>query len=800
MSLRMWQRRVVRVWRRRPLLSVGVVVTLAGAIALSVTMAAVLEAVSRRATVFPAAADIVVPRDPSPEPGYEGHTIPVTSYAEWRAASPHYQQLVAYQAGELTVASDVRTELVRAVRFSGDLFEALQVLAAAGRLPGRRDEEQQPCAAVLTTRFATTLSGSASQAIDQSILVDGRACVVVGVVDDRFAFPAPETAVFVLMPPRPEVVRRQDGSINVGVRAVQVFGRVKHGVQRDELQAEAARYFSDDAAVASLEDFLTLPYQRTLELLRTSSLAVLVVGVFNVAVLLGATAVQRLREWALKGALGASRRDLWREALLECLILCVPAALLGMGVAYGVIRALALRGPTELVGAQLSLTTLWAWLGVSVGLAAVASVPAWWQASRSGVHVVLSLVMSGVTAAGAPLLARRVMPAILVVQVCVSIVLVAVSLTFADALHRILTADRGFAADDAVVVPTFQVTGAPLAVYLAELTAIQRELSARPGTVASLAVDLPVPHIARAVSLWGDEDSRGIMVYREGAPYRLALVGAQYFHVLRTPMLVGRDFTDADTAGSPPVVVVSRSFAEHEFGSATAALGQRWDPGSRLLSGPATIVGVAADVTRSQWDTRGPAVVYANIGQVTPAAAASQPALARTIVIVRGLPRSLISDVIREYASRLHTGTIWTVWDARRQEVASTLVYVAAAGAFAGVTLLLIAVGVFAVTAEHMHRRRPEMAVRQAVGASPLRAASHVARSLARWWILATVLGAMSAAWVSRTVIVGEPVDTRVVWIVAASVLVVTAAMGLAVIGPARRAVAIQPAQLLRHD
>jgi ABC-type lipoprotein release transport system permease subunit len=75
-----------------------------------------------------------------------------------------------------------------------------------------------------------------------------------------------------------------------------------------------------------------------------------------------------------------------------------------------------------------------------------------------------------------------------------------------------------------------------------------------------------------------------------------------------------------------------------------------------------------------------------------------------------------------------------------------------------------------------------------------------VARSLTRWWIVATVLGALSAAWVSRAVIVAAPVDARVAWIVAASVLVVTGAMGAAVIGPARRAVAIQPAQLLRHD
>src|SRR5690606_36740772 len=102
----------------------------------------------------------------------------------------------------------------------------------------------------------------------------------------------------------------------------------------------------------------------------------------------------------------------------------------------------------------------------------------------------------------------------------------------------------------------------------------------------------------------------------------------------------------------------------------------------------------------SQWDTRGPHVVYANIGQVTAAAAASQPALARTIMIVRGLPRSRITGVLGQHDSNLHMGSIWTVWDARRQEVAATLVYVVAAGAFAGVTLLLIALGVFAVTAE----------------------------------------------------------------------------------------------------
>jgi predicted permease len=799
MAVGTWLRKALRVWRRRPILSIGVVLTLGGAIALGVAMTTVVDAVARRASIFPNADDVVVMHDPSPEPGAHGETIPITAYAEWRATSVHFQEFAAYQIAEVPASADSRTEVVRAVRFSGTLFDVLGVTPIAGRLPGRGDEQAQPCSAVLTRRFATALFGGAPQAIQQNLILEKTVCSVAGVIDDRYAFPSPETMVFTVVAPRADVVRQPDGRVSVSIPQVRVIGTPKTGVARDQLRAEAAQYFSHDAVVNTLRASMAVSYRRTLELLRVSSFAVLAVAVLNVAALLAAAAVERVREWAVKGVLGASPRDLWRESFFESAVLCLPATALGLAVAYGIVRFLTAHGPTELMDATISLWTVTLWLAVSVGLTVTASLPAWWQASRSRVVEGTAIGTAGATAGGATVLARRLMPAIVVVQVCTSMVLVAVSLTFATSVYTTLTRDRGFSADDVAVIPTFRLVSTPVDAYLGELTAIQRTLAEGPGAVASLAVDLPVPHISRAVSFAGDQESRGTLVFRDGQPYRLALVGAQYFELMRTPILVGRDFTSQDSISTPPVAIVSRTFAQRQFGGMTNALGQTWDIG-RLLTGSATIVGVAADVTRSVWDYNDIPTVYVSIGQLAGAAEASQPALERTILIVRGLPLARVHEAIRQHASGMNTGTAWTVWDARMQEVAVTFIYLAAAGAFAVVTLLLITIGVFAVTAEQVHRRRPELAVRQAVGASPLRAACSVGVFILRWWALATVLGAGLGAYVSSVAMSSDESTARILGVAVVSVCVVTGTMLAALVVPARRALSIQPARLLRTD
>jgi predicted permease len=332
-------------------------------------------------------------------------------------------------------------------------------------------------------------------------------------------------------------------------------------------------------------------------------------------------------------------------------------------------------------------------------------------------------------------------------------------------------------------------------VQLAQLT---NELGALPGvTAAAQTMGLPAGQYGSNSSY--AVPSRGQAFGQPGLPWAIfSLAGPGYFKTMHIPLLQGRDVTAADTYGSEPVAVISASLARQSFGN-------RNPLGQQIICGMdhdsmrgATIVGVVGDVRQdSPADDPTPAL-YMPLAQ--------HPYLANEVEIVlktASLPAALI-PVVRQsvLATDASIATKFTTMDdalaaaTEPQQLRSELLT-----AFAGLALLLAAVGMYSVTSYTVAQQVREIGIRMALGADRATVAREVMAVAARSGLLGIGLGVLVSLLSSRVLsrfLVGVPALDPVSYGVAAAVLIAAAA--LAALVPARRAASTEPMVALRTE
>ncbi len=797
-------RLAARSWTRRPALAVAVVASLGLSIALGIAMSAILDTVRRQATVFPNGPELVRAMRLKIEQPQSDETLPAPAYAQWRAETKGFASIAAYQQVEsvLDVGSGRRLR-VHLARVSGNLFETLGVLPTMGRGLRIADEGVTPCASIVTQRLAARFFGDARASIDRSINIDGESCRIVGVVADRYAFPSAVADVFIPLNPGVMFTKDARGRISVSIAQVRIIGRPRQDFHRDMLITEASRYFEGPADVVSFGNALTASYRRTLEVLWLCSLVVLTVAVFNVSAVMATHAVTRLGEWGVKGALGASRRAIWAETVRESAVVCLFGTVVGFALAFEAVTVLRTHGPRELASATVSWQTSAVWLVLTVVLVGATSAPAWWQASKLAK---LWLPAGDMRTAGAAVRSPATAflgPVLLIAQLGCAVGLISVTLLFAATLHQTLFVERGFAADDVVMVPTYKTDGASsFADYARRVEAAARVLVASaPGTEVAIATDVPVPTAQRAFSMRAEDEAHGVVMHGDLGSARVAAVGPGYFRIMRIPVLAGREFMSGDTRAGQPVAIVSASLAHAWFGSPSAALGKTMRVSA--LDGLATVIGIAGNVRRSVWDTNELPVLYVPYAQL-----AERPAVASggrdLLLLFKGWPVSKRPDsvlaLIERGAPELQVGPPRSVLRARLQEAEQSATYLGVAAVFTAVTVLLVALGVFGATSHLVARRSGELAIRQALGATPREARRTIVMTVLKWWLIAVVVGVFTSATGAKIVSVWQAgLAPMTIWIVAYSLLVASVTLVLAAWLPLRQASRVEPALLMRR-
>ena len=743
-----------------------------------------------------------------------GREFDNSSYPDFQdlaAQSKTLTGVYGYHLEPLSVALGGRdgSERVYATIVSGNYFQVLGVRPQVGRLL-TPDDDRAPGASpvtVLSDRLWRRRFEGDPSIVGRTIALNGTSFTVLGVAPAGFrgtAILSPDLWAPLTM--SPEIEPGRPWQPIRGGSWILMGGRLAPGVSLGEAQAEIdviARRLeetypeSNEGVGWRLMRAAPVPGEMStyvgafMGILGAIVGLVLIVASINIAGMMLARAVARRRETAVRLALGASRRHLVRQLLVESSAVFLIGGGAGLVLAAWLTRLLLALLPSVPVPLALSLPlnlrTVLFGLGVTA-IAAVATglVPAL-QASRP--HLVESLKLDPDTGFGR----FRLRQALVAAQVAGSVLLIVVAGLFGRALGRASSIDPGF---DAAHVDVVRLD---LSLARHDATtgpAFLREVIARvevlPGVESvSAAIDLPLDGGRIG---YGD-------VRAEGKPEEETIglddwnfVEPGYFRTLRKPLLRGRDFTQADVRGRTEVAIVNEAAAER--------LWPGEDPiGRRLVrttgDGPRSVEVVGVEKTGNYVWLNEPPRPFLYL----PWAQAYEP---RVALLVR-TSGTTVAPAVRALVTEMNPNL--PIVGTTTLEEASTLALLPQrlAGGLAGslglVALLIAGLGVYGVTAYSVARRTREFGIRVALGAGPrdvLRLVLGQAAAMTATGLAAGLLLALGSTRLLASLLLGVGAADPLTYGLAALVFGVLSLAASFV--PARRALAVQPSIALRSE
>ncbi|MPZ18334.1 MAG: FtsX-like permease family protein [Luteitalea sp.] len=532
-------------------------------------------------------------------------------------------------------------------------------------------------------------------------------------------------------------------------------------------------------------------------LLMGMTVLVLLIACANVANLQLARATARVREVAVRTAMGASRTQLVRQFLTESCLLAVAGGALGISVAYWTQRAILVSLPPWTGIQDLELTSLdhrvlFFCLGLSVLTGILFGLFPALQASKTDLTSCLKDQAGQISSTGRGNVFQKTL---IVAQVAVSLLLLISAGLFAGTLVNVARIDPGIRADHLM---TFSL-GPKLHGYTDERIAqLHEQLTSRlsriPGVVlvsSAWAAVITGSTSRMRISVEGYTPPSG-----GSAKSNYNRVGADYFRTMGTPLIAGREFTRADNTAAPPVAIVNEAFVQ-QFLPNQDPLGRHLGSGSDEAL-PTTIVGVVENAKFSRMREDTTPTFYRPLRQSDEWDSLSFY-LRTTIPPESTLP--LIRHHLAALDSSLAIGEAKTMQAQIEESLFAERILSFLTGTVAGLAVLLAAIGVYGVLAYNVARRTREIGIRMALGADAGDVRALVVREVAVMLVVGTVIGLASAAAASQLVqsfLYGlQPWDVLTYALaVAALWLVALAAAGI----PARRATSVDPTVALRYE
>ena len=763
-----------------------------------------------------------------------------------REETPEFEEITAFQAGGARLSvrrqeADTTPRPLRSEYVTGNYFSTLGVNAFTGRVfTATDDRPAAPPAVVLSYHVWQGTYGGDPGIVGAALVVEGHPFTVVGVTPPGFfgetLRPDPPD---LWIPLQHEPLINGDTSIlRQPISAwLRVIGRLRPGATTDGISARLTgvlrQWMQHDAGyppnwmpdvVRTLNQqvvdvvpagagvgIMKEQYGRSLRILLGVCGLVLLIACANVANLLLARAVARRGQTAIRLAIGASRRQIVTEALVEAVLLALAGAIAGLVVAVATARlllALAFSGATILPidtnpsPVVLAFATVLALVtGIVFGAA-----PAWFATRTDPID---ALRGAGRAIGDRSSFARN---ALLVVQATLSVVLVAGSAMLARSLGNLEGQDFGYEIDDRVLV----ALNRPPATYTAErLTALYRDLEERlnrlPGIRgAGLALYNPLT------------DNWGELVLVAGHPPPAAgeqagaswdRVSAHYLQNLGVKLARGRYFTEADTETSQNVAVVNEAFVKRFFKPGEDPLDQHFGLNVPEHVNTFRIVGVVRDAKFAGFALDRPALpmFFVPLAQTVDYAhdlmkrIEFQSHFVRGLLLVTNTPTGMLEPQIKRVLAEADSNLTLTSVRTLRQQVERSFdqqrAVAGLAGLFGGVALVLAAIGLYGVTDYSVARQTNEIGIRMALGADRGKVLGIVLRGAFRRVLAGLVLGlplAVAAGYLLSAQLYGVSYwDPAALGAAAASL---AAAAFVASIVPAARAAAIAPMNALRAE
>jgi predicted permease len=776
---------------RRPGLALTVVFTLALGIGANSAIFSAVDTVLLKPLPYPHAERLVAVHETNPSRQDLTSFVAPARIEDWNRLSRAFDALAGAYPENATETTGALPERVRVVRTSPRFFAVFGVPAALGRVPTDAEERAGgPAAMVLSDGFWRRRFAADPSVIGRTLVLGDESWVVVGVMPPSFRYPTADTEAWIPAQFSDSLMRIRQA------RFYRAVGRLRAGVtpqQAEEelgaVQARLGEQFPETdrgwgARVAPLQEEQVGGVRRSLWLLFAAVLLVMLAACANVACLLLADGSRREHEMAVRFALGASRRRVVRELLMEGLVLALAGAGLGLALAHwavGALRAAAVDLPraAELaVDPRLLAFTLALALLTTIAFALAPAL----QATRK--DVAERLARGGRSAAGGRQRLQRVLVA---AQVMTAVVLLAGSGLLVRSFARLQRVAPGF---DPAHVLAFRMSAGwgerGEGVTQRQRRTLER-LAAIPGvTSAGLSTVLPATEeLPPAEFTIAGRDAREALFsgWRQ--------VSAGYFETMRIPVLAGTTCRDDPRKDAPREYVVNRAFADAFF-PGESPLGKEI-----VYRAPVRIVGVVADV-REQGLAHAP--------EPTVYACGLMPFWPDPFHLVRVDPRrpadlGAIRGAMREIEPGRAVYSAATLVESLDGSLVRPRIHAALFAAFAAMTLLLAAIGLYGMLAQYVAGRRRDIGVRMAVGARPAQVLAHVLRPAAVVIGAGVGLGLAAALALARfmaALIFGIPAHDPATFAAVPLVLGTIAAAAAAV--PARRAVRLDPVQALREE
>ncbi|MFZ0617956.1 MAG: ABC transporter permease [Candidatus Acidiferrales bacterium] len=740
------------------------------------------------------------------------------NFQDWQRSAGSFQQVAALRWQDYDLTSPGTPEHALGENVSANFFTTLGVELALGRNFSRQEDQRggAPVVIVSNRLWKNRLSGRA-QELGKPVTLNGVDYTIVGVLPPGFRFGDDEVDVYtplgqgdpLMLDPRGAPAILSIARLKPSVSIAQAQAEMSAIQARlEQLYPDANRGLGTD--VVPLKRVMVGDVSGTLLLLLGAVGLVLLIACANIANLLLARSVARTREFAIRLALGASRKRVARQLLTESTLLSVIGAGLGLAIAkWGVAPVLAAvpgglpRSENIGINASVLLFTL----GVSIAVGIVFGLAPALKTSKIDLHTSLKEGGRGTTSAH-----HRVQNSFVIVQIALTLVLLVGAGLLFRTIRQMWDSNTGF---DTQHVITFKVSFSPsLTKTAASMRAAYRQLLERVGAIPGVqAVDftyiVPLVGEDNVAPFWIGSQKPALV---QAAPRMMVFdTGPDYLRAMGIPLVRGRFFTQEDTTKSPCVAAIDTVFANTYF-RGQDPLGQGLNFGWTPPWGPCRIVGVVGHVR--QWglgdeSSFTQAQAYYPLYQIPDEWVIGSQGFPTTAILVRtSLPAAAlipaVKNVVYEIGKDQPVYDVRTMQDIATESMSSQRFPMILLEIFASLALLLASIGIYGVISYTVSQRVHEIGIRMALGAERRDVFRMIIGQGLRLAFAGLAIGIAAAAILTRLlssftnllygVRAGDPAT-----FVGVAVMLALVALAACYI-PARRAMRVEPMEALRYE
>jgi putative ABC transport system permease protein len=692
---------------------------------------------------------------------------------------------------------------------SASLFDLLGVQPMLGRV--FRADDNQPgktSVAILSYPLWQQRFGGDRNVVGKRIMLDGVSIEVVGVMPERFSYPAGRM-LWTPLEYSDDFTMKQRGAWYLNA-----IGRTRPGVSVEQVKAEVetigaqlAKQYPDSnegvgMSAMPLHEAMVGDVRKAMYVLLGAVGFVLLIACVNVANLLLARAAARESEIAVRTALGAGRGRLVRQLLTESLILSIVGGLLGLLLAvWGVEALVALepQGIPRLADVGVDPVVIAFTIGLAVVTGLLFGVFPAFQSTRSGLASTLKESGRGTLSSRS---GSRMRTTLVVTEVALAVTLLAGAGLLIRSFTRLASVDPGFKVAPALA---FDLT-LPEARYKEEPQQVSffdellPKLEALPGVQGAAAV-MALPLSGNSFVLTFEVAGRPALPPSQQPAMQIRVATTRYFDMIGIPLKRGRLFTDADKIGTTPVVLITETAAKQYFPNEDP-IGKRitlgWGRGPGKPRAGGDVVGIVGDVKDGGLAEADPPQLYMPYRQ--------WPVQSMSVMLKTAVPPGSIGEAARRTVysvdANLPVSNVRTLQEIVARSISQPRFYMSLLAVFAGVAVLLAAIGIFGVLSYAVAQRTREIGIRMALGAHERTVLGLIVREAMMMALGGVVIGIGIALPLTRVLVSKLLFDTTSydpLTFATVSALLTVIALAAAYV-PARRATRVDPIIALRAE